>query len=110
MTGKRKEFHNNWQRFKDAPDDMFEQHEFEELMTWRVDHWELPSSVFCLIRESNTKTGKIKEHVYQQPGSAIKKIKALQEKSDTEFLVCDSAGLYGNLQTPTTKNNEPTDD
>ena len=109
MTGKRKEFHNNWQRFKDAPDDMFEPHEFEDLMSWRVDHWELPSSVFCLIRESNTKTGKIKEHVYQQPGSAIKKINALQTKSDTEFIVCDAAGLYANTTTPG-QTDGPTDD
>ena len=109
MTGKRKEFHNNWQRFKDAPDEMFESHEFEDLMSWRVDHWELPSSVFCLIRESNTKTGKVKEHVYQRPGFAFKKILSLQKKSDTEFLVCDAAGLYGNLQPPI-QNDEPTDD
>ena len=109
MTGKRKVFPNNWQRFKDAPDDMFEEHEFEELMSWRVDHWELPSSVFCLIRESNTKTGKVKEHVYQVAGFAFKKIHALQNKSDTEFIVCDAGGLYGNLQTPT-QDDEPTDD
>ena len=44
-----KEFPNNWKAYKDAPDDMFEPHTFEEVMDWKVAGWELPSSGNCLI-------------------------------------------------------------
>jgi hypothetical protein len=54
MSGKRKPyFDNNWQEYKDAPDDMFHTHTFEEVMSWKVGGWELPSSVCCVIRATD---------------------------------------------------------
>ena len=34
MSGKY--YPNNWQEYKDAPDEMFERHTFEEIMSWKV--------------------------------------------------------------------------
>ena len=72
---------NNWQEYKDADEDMFVRHSFDELMTWKLANWELPSSVCCIIRIENTRTGKIKEHVYQN-GAADRKIAKLMQDPD----------------------------
>ena len=58
MSGK-PYFPNNWQEYKDAPDEMFQPHTFDEIMNWKVAGWELPSSVSCIIRVHNNKTGKV---------------------------------------------------
>jgi hypothetical protein len=70
MTGK-KYFPNNWQRYKNAPDSMFHQHTFEEIMNFKINGWELHDNVACIIREQNTRTGKVKEHVYQLQKTTI---------------------------------------
>ena len=44
MSGK-PYYPNNWEAYKEAPDEMFEPHTFEEVMSWKVAGWELPSSV-----------------------------------------------------------------
>ena len=77
MSGKRKYFPNNVRRIQQVPDEMFETHEFEELMEWRVCSWELASNIACVIRCENKETGKIKEYTYQQPSSANKKLEKL---------------------------------
>ena len=59
MSGKKRYYPNNWQEYKDSDDDMFDTHTFEELMTWKVGGWELPSSVACIIRVSDVNTGKV---------------------------------------------------
>ena len=46
MSKKRKpDFPNNWQEYKDCDDDVFIPHTYEELMSWKVANWELPSSI-----------------------------------------------------------------
>ena len=50
---------NNWQEYKDAPDDAFIPHTFEEIMSWKVSGWELPSSVWCVIRVTYVETKKV---------------------------------------------------
>ena len=86
--GKNKYFPNNWQRYKNAPDEMFMNHTFDEIMTFKVAGWELPHNVFCIIREKNLKTKKIKEYIYQKGWAAEKKIDQLMIKDDIEFTVC----------------------
>ena len=88
MTKKKPYYHNNWQLYKDSDESMFIPHEFEEFMEWKLGGWELPSSVCCIIRESDPKTKKVKEHVYSKPQFAIKKINKLMEKG-IEFTICD---------------------
>jgi hypothetical protein len=85
---------NNWQEYKDAPDEMFIPHTFEELMDWKVANWELPSSVCCIIRVSDLKTKKVKEYVYQKRGAAEQKVSILMNTPDIEFTVVDHAKIH----------------
>jgi len=93
MSGKRY-YPNNYDMYKDAPDDAFEQHAFEEIMDWKVAGWELPSSVCCIIRVRDSKTYKIKEHVYMKEGAAQNKVQQLLRTPDIEFTVCDHAAIH----------------
>ena len=90
MSGKRY-YPNNWEAYKDAPDEMFEPHTFEEVMTWKVAGWELPSSVCCIIR-AKTKD-KVKEFVYQKQHAAENKVKSLKADG-VEFTVCTDQVIH----------------
>jgi hypothetical protein len=48
-----RDFPNNWDLYKEAPDDAFVEHSYDEIMEWKVLGWELPSSVCCIIRARN---------------------------------------------------------
>jgi len=91
MSGK-KYYANNWQEYKDAPDEMFVPHTFEEVMSWKVAGWELPSSVCCIIRASTDK-GKIKEYVYQKRHAAEQKVAELM-RDGVEFTVCTDEQIH----------------
>ena len=90
MSGKY--YPNDWQKYKDAPDELFEQHTFEEIMSWKVAGWELPASVCCIIR-ANTHKGKIKEYVYQKRSAAEQKVAALMNEG-VEFTVCTDEQIH----------------
>ena len=93
MSGK-KYFPNNWQEYKDASDDMFIPHTFEELMSWKVAAWELPASVVCVIRVTDKDTRKVTEHVYQRRAAAEKKVAQLIDTPNVEFTVCDHESIH----------------
>ena len=93
MMSKKKYFPNNWQRYKDCPDNFFSlggnvHHTFDDFMEWKVGGWDLPSSVCCIIRVQDNKTKKISEHVYSKPTAAVKFINKLMEE-EKEFVICD---------------------
>jgi hypothetical protein len=90
MSGKY--YPNNWQQYKDAPDELFEQHTFEEVMSWKVAGWELPASVCCIIR-ANTHKGKIKEFVYQKHSAAEAKVASLINEG-VAFTVCTNEAIH----------------
>ena len=90
MSGK-PDYPNNWEAYKEAPDEMFEPHTFEEVMSWKVAGWELPSSVCCIIR-AKTK-GKVKEFVYQKQHAAENKVKSLKADG-VEFTVCTDQVIH----------------
>ena len=89
---------NNWQEYKDAPDDYFIPHTFDEIMEWKIQGWELPSSVCCIIRVSDLKTGKVKEHTYSKRSAAKLKIGQLIATPDIEFTIADHESIQ--LLTP----------
>ena len=99
MSKKKKPyFHNNWQEYKDADDSFFSLdgkvfHTFEDFMDWKVGGWELPSSVCCIIRESDPETKKVKEHVYSKQSYALKKIHSLMD-AGKEFTICDEVQIH----------------
>ena len=94
MSGKREYFPNNWQEFKDAPDEMFQPHTYEEVMDWKVAAWELPGSVSCIIRVRDSKTYKVKEHVYVKESAAQNKVRQLMKTPDIEFTVCNHDAIH----------------
>ena len=89
---KKKYFPNNWEAIRDAPDEAFSSPSgpllFKEFMDWKMEGWELPSSVACVIRETNHK-GKVKEHVYSSRKWANKKIKELLIKGHEFTIAAD---------------------
>ena len=89
MSGK-PYYPNNWEAYKAAPDEAFVPHTFEELMSWKVAGWELPSSVCCIIR-AETK-GKVKEFVYQKQYAAENKVKSIMADG-AEFTVCTDEAI-----------------
>ena len=92
MSGKY--YPNNWQEYKDAEDDLFIPHTFEELMSWKVANWELPASVVCVIRVTNRDILKVTEHVYQRRSAAEKKVQQLINTPNIEFTVCDHESIH----------------
>jgi len=74
--------------YKDAPDSAFIPHEYDEFMMWKGESWDLPSSVFCLIRVMNQNSGKVKEYVYRKPTAARKRVEKLLKDDNIEFTVC----------------------
>lgn len=93
--GKKKDYlPNNWQEYKDADDSMFIPHTFEELMSWKVANWELPSSVCCIIRITDTDTKKVSEQVYQKRASAQARVQQLISTPGIEFTVCDHQSIH----------------
>tara|TARA_R100000781_G_scaffold71775_1_gene44971 strand:- start:16 stop:321 length:306 start_codon:yes stop_codon:yes gene_type:complete len=94
MPKKKKPYQpNNWQLYKDSDDSMFIPHEFDEFMEWKLGGWELPSSVCCIIRETDPKTKKVKEHVYSKRAFAVKKINNLMDKGK-EFTIVDEVQIH----------------
>jgi hypothetical protein len=93
MSGKAY-YPNNWDMYKEAPDEMFEPHTFEEVMEWKVAGWELPSSVACIVRVVDRKTGKVKEHTYQTEGHALNKVRKLMDTPDVEVTVCNHNSIH----------------
>ena len=88
---KKKYFPNNWRAIKETPSECFETDQpllFDDFMEWKMEGWELAASHCCVIRETNTKTGKIKEHTYTCPKKANKKLLKLMDK-EREFIIAD---------------------
>ena len=91
---KRKYYPNNWKAYKDSPDDMFIDHTYEEFFEWKVNGWQLPSSIVCILRVEDPKTGKIKEHTYQRIGAAKNKIDKLMKEGKKNIVICDMEAVH----------------
>lgn len=87
-------FPNKWKEYVKLSDDHFIPHTFEEIMSWKVAGWELPSSVCCVIRTRNLKTHKVKEYTYQKHSAAQRKVDELINTPDIEFTVVDHESIH----------------
>ena len=94
MNGKKPYFPSNWKMYKDAPDEAFQQHTFEEMMEWKVAGWELPSDIACIIRATNLKTQRTKEYVYKRQHAAEQKVLDLMDAKTHEFTVCTHDSIH----------------
>ena len=106
---KKKYFQNNWRAIKDTPAEFFKDPNgpllFKDFMQWRMSY-ELPSSVACLIRETNLSTGKVKEYTYSRHGDAQNKVNSIIDKGESEFIICDDEELV--YLHPTAYDDDPT--
>ena len=96
MSKKKKPYYpNNWQAYKDAPDEVWKDPpRFDELMDWKVGGWELPSSVYCILRTMDVNTKKVKEYRYKKPGAARNKVNKLMEEGRHEFTLVDADSIH----------------
>ena len=94
MSGKAPYFPNNWKKFKAAPAELFDTHSFEEIMEWKIAAWEIPADVCCIIRATNLKTKKVKEHVYKRQHAAEAKVTQYMDKPTFEFVVCTHDSIH----------------
>ena len=88
------EFPNNWKAYKDAPDDMFEQHSFEEVMDWKVAGWELPSSIECIVRVTDQDTKMIRDNVYKKRGMAKRSVQKYMNTGGYEITIVDHNSIH----------------
>ncbi len=113
MTKKKKKkpyFPNNYEAIQGAPAEWFDSIPFDELMEWKLSGWEIPSSVACIIREKNIKTGKVTEHVYKKEGAARNKAKKIMMEAKSEFVVCGHETIHHLFPTIGDKQEELYDD
>ena len=98
MTSKKKKkipyCHNNWAAIQGCPAEWFEDIAFDEFMDWKIAGWELPSTVNCMIRETNLETGKVKEYVYSRAGDAKNKARAIMAEGVSEFVVATAETIH----------------
>ena len=105
MSKKKKKkpyYPNNWQAIASSPPEWFDSIPFDVFMDWKIGGYEIPSSIACIIREHNLKTGKVSEYVYQRPSAAKNKCIEIMDMGESEFLVCDDHQIHH--MTPRTDN------
>jgi hypothetical protein len=78
---KRKYYPHNWTAVHNLDDESLkiisENWSVEELIEAKTINYELPSSIFCIIRATNQDTLKVKEYVYQLKSAANKRLQIL---------------------------------
>ena len=96
MTRKKKYFPNNWRAIKDTPSSVFSHPplSFDDFMAWKIEGYQIPTSVSCIIREQDVETGKVTEHVYKRQTDAKNKARAIMEAGESEFVVCSRDAVH----------------
>jgi hypothetical protein len=65
----------------------------DDFFEYRLSSWAIPSSIACVIRASNTKTGKVQEFSYTRIHAAKKKIEQLAKDKDLEIIIADDDSI-----------------
>ena len=92
MSGKY--YPNNWQAIKDAPEEYFEPCTYEDFFVWKLNGWDLPSSVTCIMRAENKDTGEITEHIYKHSKSASKRLINYMQDGMHDVVVCTHESIH----------------
>ena len=89
---KKKYFPNNWRAIKDTPSKFFTSMPYEQFEDWKVYGYQIPDSVFAIIRMKD-KEGKYTEKFYNTERGAKNCIsKCMQENK--EIYMCTEEGMY----------------
>ena len=65
-----------------------------EIVEWKLSAWEIPADVCCMIRATNLKTKKVKEHIYKRQHAAEAKVVEYMTKQTHEFVVCSHDTIH----------------
>ena len=90
---RRKYFPNNWQAIKDCPDKFFLPLTFEQFEEWKIHGYDIPDSVFGILRLEDKKTGKITEKYYSSPRHA-RNCLSKSIKENKSITLCTMEGIY----------------
>lgn len=93
MSSKKPYLPNNWEGIKEIPEEYFPSPTFEEVMD-KFMHWELPTSVACIIRATDRKTKRITEHRYLKNHAAQAKFNQLLNKGGSDLLVMEQEDIH----------------
>ena len=88
MPKKKPYYPNNWKEYKDAHESFFIPISYDEFMDWKIAGWEMQPGISCMIRETNKRTGKVKEYVYEREHAAKNKARQIMDVGESEFIVC----------------------
>lgn len=89
----RKYFPHNIREIQQSPDHFFCSLPYDELMEWKINGYELPDSVFCLMRIRNKDTQLIEERYYNTTHYAKRRLaKCIQDGS--EVTMVSNEGCY----------------
>jgi len=92
MTKKKRYYPNKCARLRAVPDEYFEPCDFEDFMTWKLEGWSIPDNVLCIIRETDSKSGRIKEFTYKREHAAKKKTREIMDAGN-HFTICTANQL-----------------
>ena len=91
---KKQEFPNNWEMFNQAPEEFFPTPTYEEVIN-RFLHWELPSSVNCVMRITDKRTKKITETAYIRHHAAQARLdKLIASNTDLDVLIMEQEDIH----------------
>ena len=63
-------------------------------MDFKIAAWQLRGNIYCVIRESDLETKKVKEYVYQRRHAAENKVSQLMKKDGIEFTICTPEQIH----------------
>ena len=90
---RRKYFPHNIREIQEAPDHFFYPIPYDELIEWKIFGYEIPDSVFCIMRIRNKETQLIEERYYNTTHYAKKRLaKCIEDGS--EVTMVSNEGCY----------------
>ena len=92
MTKKKRYYPNKCAKLRAVPAEMFEPCEFDEFMDWKIEGWQIPPDVLCIIRETDPTNLKVKEYTYKREHAARKKANEIM-KAGNHFTICTANEL-----------------
>ena len=89
----RKYFPNDWEMWKELPEELLTGLDPEEFLDNVVFSWKIPSSVKCILRVHNVTKNKVTEYTYQREHAAqARYAKEMQVDDDVEVTLCTHSG------------------
>ena len=90
---KKKYFPNSWQAVKDTPDHFFMSMPYDQFEDWKIYGYELPDSVYSLVRTKDELTGKVEEFFYNTEKGTKQRLKRAM-KDNKQIYICTMEGMY----------------